>query len=224
MRPLVIEESGPIPNHKALAPIAPLQRIETVPASAANEFAADWELEDFLRGAGIVILDYEAVCRKMGKLARSRRWGWYRLRSRDRGTYPDWLHTRPGEAVRDSGGALLQGRLADAVYPLAVPESAWALVGRIERGFGRPVNFYVSHYEARQPDPFLAVTVNGRELYPIAEWERPGRREPLLRRSPSPFSRPLGLPLWKSAALAALALFEWGLVLTVFAVILGVIR
>ena len=107
------------------------------------------------------------------------------------------------------GGAPVHGRLIDAVYPLAVPEIAWELISWLERGFGRPVNFYVTHYEARQPDPFLAATVNGRELYVIAEWMRPGRREPL-QRSARRLLRPFGLPLWAWFALAA-ALIAWGL-------------
>ncbi len=209
LRPLVIEQDGPIPSSKALAPIATLQRIETVPASAANEFAADWELEDFLRRASLAILDYEAVCRKMNRLARSQRmrWGWYRLRSQDCGSFADWSHTRPGEYDRDIGGALTHGRLVNEVYPLAVPQLAWELVSWIERGVGRRVNCYVTHYEAREPDPFLAATVNGRELFVIAEWQRPGRRSPLLRRSSHLF-RPAALWPWLAAALALIA---WGL-------------
>ena len=208
-RPLVIEESGPVPSNRALAP---LQRFEAAPVPAAHEFAGDWELEDFLRNAGVAILDYEAVCRKMNRLARLQRmrWGWYRLRPQDCGTFADWLHARPGEFDRDIGGALTHGRIVNAVYPLAVPESAWALVDRIERGFGLRVNFYATHYQAREPDPFLAVTINGRELFVVAEWKRPGRREPLQRRSFWRLSRPFGLALWAWFALAT-ALVVWGL-------------
>ncbi len=43
--------------------------------------------------------------------------------------------------------------LAAKVYPHAVPQAAWELVSRIERGFGRPVNFYVTHYQVRQAGP-----------------------------------------------------------------------
>ncbi len=189
MRPLVLEESGPIPSSKALAPVALLRRIETVPASAANEFAADWELEDFLREAGIEILDYEAVCRKMLRLADAKqaRWGWYRLRQQDRGDFAGWTHSRLGTAPRlgkyEPRSALTHGRLVNEVYPLAVPQLAWELIFWLERGFGGHINCFVTHYEARQPDPFLAVTVNGRELFVIAEWDRPGRRSPLRRLS-----------------------------------------
>ena len=213
MRPLVIEDGGPLPSNRAPATIPParVQPIGEVLPSAANEFAADWGLEDFLREAGIEILDYEAVCRKMNRLARSQRmrWGWYRLRSQDCGSFADWPHTRPGEYDRDLGGAIVHGRLADAVYPLAVPQLAWELIAWIERGVGRRVNCYVTHYETRQPDPFLAITVNGRELFVIAEWQRPGRREPL-QRSARRLLRPFGLPLWAWFALAA-ALIAWGL-------------
>ncbi len=213
LRPLVIEQDGPIPSSKALAPIATLQRIETVPASAANEFAADWELEDFLRRAGIAILDYEAVCRTMDRLALASRaaWGWHPLRQQDCRTFADWQHNNgPRLYAQSMGGHFTSGYLADKVYPHAVPQAAWELVSRIERGFGRHVNFYVTHYQVRRPDPFLAATINGRELYPIAEWTRPGRREPLQRRSFWRLSRPLGLPLWAWFALAT-TLIAWGL-------------
>jgi hypothetical protein len=223
MRPLVIEQAGPLPSNRAPATILPVrvQRLQEAPRPAApasaNEFAADWELEDFLRAAGIAILDYETVCRKMHSLARSQRtrWSWYRLRPQDCGAFADWPHTRPGEYERERGGAVTHGRLVDAVYPLAVPESVWTLAGQIESGFGRPVNLYVTHYEARQPDPFLAATVNGRELFVIAEWARPGRRSPLLGR----YSRLLrllrlpvqGYPLWAWGLIAlAIALMTMG--------------
>ncbi len=82
-----------------------LQRIETVPASAANEFAADWELEDFLRRAGIAILDYEAVCRTMDRLALAEQaaWGWYPLRQQDCRTFADWQHAN-GPRLYDQSG------------------------------------------------------------------------------------------------------------------------
>ncbi len=212
LRPLVIEQDGPIPSNRAPVPIAQLQRIETVPASAANEFADDWALEDFLRAAGIAILDYEAACRKMLRLASSQRarWGWYRLRPQDRGNFVDWPHARTGRYDNSAGGSLTHGRLVNEVYPLAVPQLAWELIFWLERGFGGRVNCYVTHYEASQPDPFLAVTVNGRELFVIAEWKQPGRREPLQRRSFWRLSRPFGLPLWAWFALAT-ALIAWGL-------------
>ena len=182
LRPLVIEHGFPLPSNRAPEQfrLARVRPIGAAPASA-NEFAADWELEDFLRGTGIEILDYEAVCQKMLRLAEAQRarWGWYRLRQQDCGSFADWLHTRAGKYERERGGALTHGRLVDAVYPLAVPQLAWELVSWIERGFGQRINFYVTHYEDRQPDPFLAATVNGRELYVIAEWKQPGRREPL---------------------------------------------
>ncbi len=186
LRPLVIAQDGPLPSGRALAPVtvARVRRIDEAPAAGANEFAADWQLEDHLRAAGIAVLDYEAVCRKMLRLASSQRarWGWYRLRPEDRGDFADWRHTRPGRYDNGAGGAITHGRLVDEVYPLAVPETAWAFVSRIERDFGH-INCYVTHYEASQPDPFLAVTVNGRELFVIAEWKQPGRRVPLQRRS-----------------------------------------
>jgi hypothetical protein len=216
--PLVIDDGWPLPSNRAPATILPVrvQRLHEAPHPAtpasANEFAADWELEDFLRSAGIAILDYETVCGTMDRLARVQRarWGWYRLRLQDCGTFDAWPHTRPGKYDNAAGGAITHGRLVNAVYALAVPESVWTLAGQIESGFGRSVNFYVTHYEARQPDPFLAATINGRELFVIAEWQRPGRREPLQRRSFSRLARPLGLPLWAWFALAA-TLIAWGL-------------
>jgi len=214
LRPLVIDHGGPVPSHRALAPaaMARVQRIETAPASAANEFAADWELEDFLRAAGVAILDYEAVCRTMDRLALAAEaaWAWHPLRRQDCRTFADWQHAVGLRLYdQDRDGYFASGYLAGKVYPHAVPQAAWELVSRIERGFGRPVNFYVTHYQVRRPDPFLAATVNGRELYVIAEWKQPGRREPLQRPARC-LSRPLGLPLWAWLALA-MALIAWGL-------------
>ena len=215
LRPLVIEQDGPIPGSRALAtiPAAPVHRIETVPASAANEFADDWALEDFLRAAGIAILDYEAACRTMDRLAHAAQaaWGWHPLRQQDCRTFADWQHAN-GPRLYDQSrdGHFASGYLAGKLYPHAVPQLAWELAFWLERGFGRPVTFYVSHYDARRPDPFLAATVNGKELYVVAEWKQPGRREPLKPFPDRGFLRPLGLPLWAWFALAT-ALIAWGL-------------
>jgi hypothetical protein len=64
---------------------------------------------------------------------------------------------------------------SDNIYPLAVPLHAIEKVDQLERELGRNagLKFEVSHYEVKEPDPFLRV-VAGRALYVIDVWNEPG--------------------------------------------------
>jgi hypothetical protein len=209
-RRTVIEQAGPLPSSRALAAIpaaAPLKRRQVY--DAGNPYAPDWELEDYLRGAGLIPLNLKTACRKMDELAwmQRRPWSWYPLRDADRGL-TGWRHAYPGRVDWKIGGDYANSGLAPAVYPHAIPETAWTLIRQIEQGFGQPIHFFISHYDARMPDPFLAATCTGHELYVIAEWQRPGRREPLVRRR-APQIELLGLPLKFWAFLTVVMVILW---------------
>jgi len=205
---LVAEEERPIPRNQALAtvPAVPVRRDDA--AHSGNPFADDWALEDYLLRSGLEILDMDDVCSKMDRLAKRQhqRWGWYSLRPQDR-INGSWTHGYQVGYDRHSAGAIVHGHLARTVYSLAVPESVWALIGRIELGFPGAV-FLVSHYAAHVPDPFLAVTVTGRELYVIAEWQQPGRREQMVKRQPFRIEL-FGLPLRFWGFLAVVMVAMW---------------
>ncbi len=209
-RPLVIEQAGPLPSNRAPVTIPeaiPLKRRRAY--DAGNPFAPDWELEDYLRTAGLIPLNFETVCTKMDELAWAQRrpWSWYPLRDADRGL-TGWRHAYPGRHDWRIGGVFANCGLTTTVYPHAIPESVWALISQIEQNFGHPVHFFVSHYDARIPDPFLAATCTGRELYVIAEWQQPGRREPLVRRR-APQIELFGLPLRFWGFLAVVMAAMW---------------
>jgi hypothetical protein len=187
---LAIADETPLPRNRAPTGAAParLTRIEGEKAvlPSENPFGADWALEDSIRGAGLEILDFQGACRTMDVLAEANlsAWDWHPLRERDRGL-TGWRHSYATRGRTGHGsehrGMVTNSRLADTAYPLPVPQEAWRIVARIDAGFPA-ARFFVTHYVQRDPDPFLAATCTGHELYVIAHWQRPGRREALTRR------------------------------------------
>ena len=174
-------EEWPVPSNRALT--APAQaratRAELRPlADTGNPFAADWALEDWLPSAGLEITDLRAACGTMDRLASASatEWAWHPLRDQDRGI-EGWRHSYTTRG-QTAGGieTVTNGRLADAVYSSPVPQTAWGMVARIAAAIPQS-RFLVTHYVEREPDPFMAVTCTGHELYVIAHWGRPCRHE-----------------------------------------------
>jgi hypothetical protein len=184
-RPLVIEEAGPIPSSRALAPLAvvPLKRIEAAPtledyAALAAELGfepedlEDLRLQHFLAANGVRVFDYEAVCRWMDELVTptGARWFWSPLRPKD-----GECHHMDGylRDVRSRGGVRHGYTWLDRPYTQTVPFHILNRVRLIERGFTGRAFFFVSDYAVSFPDPFLMVRVSGGPPYVIGQWDAP---------------------------------------------------
>lgn len=133
----------------------------------------DLQLEDFLRQNGIQVLEYGYVCSRMNNLAdmASATWYWHPLRSRDADCAPWdglWASSDYGVARTANGHYARQ-----APYNRVVPMHILQLVQCIEAGFDGPARFFVTDYQAVEPDPFLMVKVSGGTPYVIGEWAEP---------------------------------------------------
>jgi hypothetical protein len=64
------------------------------------------------------------------------------------------------------------GQISQGQYGLKVPYPVLLTAQKVAAAFPQ-VHFYVSDYESRNPDPFLAVTAVGMEFLVIEHWDEP---------------------------------------------------
>lgn len=87
-----------------------------------------------------------------------------------------WRPLRGRDASAMSGGSGANGRISPIVYAHPVPYPVLLTVDKIQSRFGDQVQFFVSDYEVRRPDPFLMVTGEGLERYVVERWDEPSFR------------------------------------------------
>ncbi len=70
----------------------------------------------------------------------------------------------------------VSGERKSDIYSKAIPYAVLLSIKKLKDKFLDKVNFYVSDYEVRDPDPFLLVTGPGLDYYVIERWDEPSFR------------------------------------------------
>lgn len=143
------------------------------------------EFELFLQRQGVQVYPLESVEAYMDALMLKLeadepdpedewRWFWRPLRDADSSFIARQAYVH-GEF---QGGFNFDGALYRRLVPMPVLET----VNRLREAFHAETNldsgpaFLVTDYDTETPDPFLAVSVNGLDLYVIERWDEPGFR------------------------------------------------